>query len=143
VAGRQRGPKAKNPAPAPAGLWEGFDPPADLDAEARAEFARLTVALQQVGTAGRTDPRLVVAAARTHSLIEKAHAELAEGLGKLTQVAANGTLMPHPMIAVLNSLTMRLKALWHDLGLTPASAKLGSAPADEAENPWVGLAVGT
>lgn len=146
----KRGPKPKKK-PAPADPWAGFKPPANLDAEAKAEYARLKLVLQRVGTAATTDPRIVVAAARTHSMLEKAHQELAEtftearlgrdaAFGNLTQIAANGTLMPHPMIAVISNQTLRLKALWNDLGLTPGSAKLGTEKQEEKKaDQWAGL----
>lgn len=131
----RRGPKPKRTGGA---SWGDFEPPKNLDAVARAEFGRLTGALAAVGTLDRTDPRLVVAAARTHALLERAHAELAEGGGKLTLTAANGTLMAHPLLGVVGNLTLRVKSLWYDMGLTPASAKLGTAaPGDDGE--WAGL----
>ena len=115
-------------------LWEGFSPPADLSAVARAEFDRLSDALSSTGALDRTDPRIVVSAARTHDLIERAFAEL--GDYKLTEASANGTLMPHPMLGVLNTLTMRLRRLWADMGLTPATSKLGTPKDASQANPW-------
>src|SRR5947209_6381623 len=82
---------------APSGLWEGFSPPSDFDPEASAEFARLLDWLKRVGTLDRTAPRLVVLAARTHSLIERAHADIERN--GMTLIASNGTAMPHPMLA--------------------------------------------
>jgi P27 family predicted phage terminase small subunit len=137
-----RGPKRRtstNTKPSQGGdLWSGFAPPIDFAGEALAEYTRLVGVLDRVGTLRKTDPRIVVAAARTHALIERATAELAGDT--LTLQAANGTAMPHPMLAVLNTLTMRLTRLWSDMGLTPASARLTSPKSDEkAANPWDGL----
>jgi phage terminase small subunit len=130
-----RGPKRRtstNTKPSQGGdLWSGFAPPIDFAGEALAEYTRLVGVLDRVGTLRKTDPRIVVAAARTHALIERATAELAGDT--LTLQAANGT-------AVLNTLTMRLTRLWSDMGLTPASARLTSPKSDEkAANPWDGL----
>jgi P27 family predicted phage terminase small subunit len=101
------------------------------------EYHRLVAVLAKVGTLDRTDPTLVVAAAQVRALLAKAHAEL--DASELVLEASNGTPMPHPMLAVVNTMTNRLRGLMKDLGLTAATAKLGDRAAQataEAENPW-------
>jgi P27 family predicted phage terminase small subunit len=135
----RRGPKPRKPSPDRGGgvLWHGFEPPADLPGPARAEFDRLRAALAHVGTLDRTDPALVVTAARVGALVGKAlDAIEADGL---TLTAGNGTPMKHPMLETLNGLTMRQRGLWADMGLTPETARHGVKQADEASNPWTGL----
>jgi hypothetical protein len=89
--------------------------------------------------AEKTDPALVVAAARIHSMLERAHREL--GQDDLTIVAANGTLCAHPLVGVINTLTQRARALWADMGLTPKTSKL-TDPGDKGDvNGWNDLLV--
>lgn len=136
----KRGPKpktaAKNPrraaVPIPAAE---FLPPGDLDDEARREYARIVAALARVGTLETTDPRLVDMASRTHSRLAAAEGQVArEGM---TLVAGNGTVMPHPMLNQINSMTMRLCHLFYAMGLTPASAKHGKPEKPEnKEGRW-------
>jgi hypothetical protein len=128
----KRGPKAKTAAnsrrrsPA-AGLWEGFAPPGSFDAATLAEFHRLVGNLRRVGTLGKTDPQLVVAAARTQALLDRAHETL----------AADG---PHPLLMAANSLTLRLRGLYRDLGLIAETAKHGDpAQAEAPQSRWAGL----
>jgi P27 family predicted phage terminase small subunit len=133
----KRGPKPLKRAPERREIWPGFSPPADLDAEASAEFARLAARLAELGVAGRTDPRLVVAAARLHSLLEAAHAAIdSEGV---TTLSAQGATLAHPMIAAVNSLTMRLKTLWSEMGLTPKSSNLTDPKSSSGPSAWDGL----
>lgn len=132
----KRGPKpAATPEPRPDGgpLWEGYGPPADLTDAGRREFDRLVSALAHAGTLDRTDPQLVASAARTHDLIERAAAEI--GSGALAFPSSNGTMMPHPLLSVLNTLTMRSKTLLAEMGLTPRG-RGGSAKAADDANPW-------
>lgn len=132
----KRGPKThaakRTPKQAPiGGLWEGFAPPADLAPAALAEFHRLTSNLRRVGTLHATDPRLVLQAARLQALLDEAHATIAsEGL---RATGGHGSPIPHPLLSTVNSLTIRLRGLWYDMGLTAPSSKHGD-PA-KAENP--------
>lgn len=128
--------------------------PPGLDAEEAEEFARVVEAVRAIGTLGRCDIRLIEATARTSVLIRRAYAELAqakpatdgdtsrdaaEGIYRLTLRAANGTPMPHPMIGVINSQTMRLRGLLADLGLSPKTAKLGGGPESKPDAKWEGI----
>ena len=115
----RRGPKSR-PA-ASVDLWEDFEAPHGLDPRVLAEFRRLETNLQRNGTKARTDPSLAIEAARIRVLLEMAHDELAGGL---TTEASNGTPMSKPAVAQVNSLTMRLRGLLNDMGLTP---RLGEA----------------
>lgn len=101
-----------------------IEPPPGLTDAELAEFIRLIDAMREIGTADRTDVNLVAATARTQVILDRAYLEL-NSAEKLTQIAANGTQMPHPMLAVINAQTMRLRGLLADLGLTPATNKLG------------------
>jgi P27 family predicted phage terminase small subunit len=113
-------------------------PPAKLTGAQRVAFRRLVGAIRAAGTADRVDVELVVATARTLVLLDQAHKEL-DG-ESLTLEAANGTAMPHPLLGVINAQTMRLRALLADLGLTPASAKLGgAATGDDQADEWSGI----
>ena len=115
------------------------DVPDALSVDERAEYLRLVEALRAVGTHDRCDVRLVEAAARTIVLIERAHAELGKSKD-LTLPTTNGMLMPHPMLGVIATQTMRLRGLLRDLGLTPESARLGKGGARKGEgNKWEGL----
>lgn len=136
-----RGPKPKTVAngrkrPHPGEFWEGFAPPDADDARFRAEFDRLTCNLRSAGTLERTDPSLVVAAARLHVLIEGAWQDIRRD--GMTLHAPNGVVMAHPMLGTLNTLTMRQRGLLNDMGLTPASSKLAE-PAVPDDGGWEGL----
>jgi P27 family predicted phage terminase small subunit len=139
----KRGPKAKTAAnsrrrsPA-AGLWEGFAPPGSFDAATLAEFHRLVGNLRRVGTLGKTDPQLVVAAARTQALLDRAHETLAAD--GLTVEGGHGSTNPHPLLMAANSLTLRLRGLYRDLGLIAETAKHGDpAQAEAPQSRWAGL----
>jgi P27 family predicted phage terminase small subunit len=111
--------------------------PGDLDAEEAAEFGRLAEQLRGRGLLERTDVRAIEMAACCYAEIVRARAVVkAEGL---TLTASNGTAMPHPMIAVINTLRMRLRGLLKDMGLVPSSSKLAtlepSAEPDRSD-PW-------
>jgi P27 family predicted phage terminase small subunit len=130
----KRGPKAKYVGPSKSKVAA----PEGLNAEEAREFKRLVEALRSRGTLERCDVRLIEAASKTFVLLGRAHDEL--GHEPLTSEAANGTPMPHPMIGVINSLTMRLRGLLGDLGLTPKTSGLGDAPGDAgAEDHWDGV----
>lgn len=129
----KRGPKKRPEKP----VRGEIDPPKGMNAAEQTEFARLVEAMRNLGTLRRSDVRLIEATARTVVLLDRAHKEL--GKGKLTETAANGTPMPHPMLAVINSQTMRLRGLLRDLGLTPASSKLGTVGTTSGDDRWDGV----
>lgn len=144
----RRGPKAQTPAKRRAGrggaaIWQGWTLPADVSPEVETEYHRLVRNVRAVGTIDRTDPQMVLAAAKLQALLDKATAELLacddQGVPKrLTEAASNGTPMPHPMIGVVNMLTQRLRGYWADMGLTPKTKHGNPQPAEE-ESRWSGL----
>jgi P27 family predicted phage terminase small subunit len=117
------------------GLWEGFTQPQNLTEAASAEFNRLVANLRRAGTLERTDPKVVLNAARVQALLDDAlEALAAEGLDA---ESSNHTPMAHPLVNVANTLLMRIAKLQGEMGLTPATSKYGSAPADEKdEDGW-------
>lgn len=123
----KRGRKAKATPDAP----DEFPVPVTLNVDEAREFRRLTGACREAGTLAKADVRLIEAAARTLVLLDRAHEEL--GGSELTLEAANGTMMPHPLLGVINAQTMRARGLLKDLGLTPGSAKSGGAANGKSE----------
>jgi P27 family predicted phage terminase small subunit len=112
------------PAPIGAGLWEGFEVPKDLAPPVLSEFNRLVTNLRRVGTLERTDPQLVVSAARNQAMLEAAYTTVAdEGM---TKVGGHGGPIPHPLLATINQLTIRLRGQHADMGLTAGTARLGA-----------------
>lgn len=132
----RRGQKPKPKATVSATAWASFAPPDDLDDVARAELERLIAHLDAKGVLAKTDPRLAIATARTHALIEQAAGELFAPGVTLTQEAANGTLMPHPMIAVLDKLHQRMRGLLADMGLSPKTARLTEPKGADSDDSW-------
>jgi P27 family predicted phage terminase small subunit len=118
-----------------AGLWEGFGPPFVGGDPAGPEFHRLVANLRRVGTLDRTDPQMVVSAARAQATLDESYAIVAaEGL---TTVGGHGSPCPHPLLGVINQMTIRLRGLYNDMGLTAASSKHGNPAAiDTPEDGW-------
>jgi P27 family predicted phage terminase small subunit len=147
----RRGPKARtgrNTKQAPVSGCS-VTAPAHLSDVERAEFDRLAAKLDAVGLLSKADVRTIESAARVQTLIERAAAQLSglddEGQPvRLTETAANGTLMPHPMIGVVRQLTEQHNRLMNTLGLTPASSKMQtkSPDAEKVDDPWAGMGLG-
>lgn len=140
----KRGPKSRtlaNSRPARVGAidWSGVGPPSDLTSEAEVEFYRLVEVLRSVGSLERTDPGLVIDAARVKALLDLAHAEIDQHGLMITH--PNKTKSKNPMIEVVNNLTFRRRALLKDMGLSPATSKVTNPSASNAENesPWAGV----
>jgi P27 family predicted phage terminase small subunit len=114
---------------------DGWAPPAHLGDGARAEFTRLVDVLRRLGTLDKTDVRVVEAYATTAALLADATRETAAGAFVIDRF---GQTQAHPALAVINSATMRLKALAHELGLTPASSRHAGTTAGDG-NPWADL----
>lgn len=109
--------------------------PSTLNAAEEREFRRLVDACREAGTLARADARLIEDAAKMQVLLDRAREEL--GSGPMTLKAANGTLMPHPMIAVIGSYSMRLRGLRKDLGLTSSPSKSNDKPGKpEGDGRW-------
>ena len=120
------------------GLWEGFVPPSNLSEAASVEFNRLVASLRRAGTLDRTDPMLVVNAARVQALLDQALEKLAaEGMDA---ESSNHTPMAHPLVNVANTFLMRINKLHNDMGLTAATNRHGSAPnLEKSEDGWADL----
>jgi P27 family predicted phage terminase small subunit len=132
----KRGPKPKKSAARPAAAPKP-SPATRLVGDELEEFERIVAALESAGLADRNDVRLIESAARTHVLLLRAADELAAAEA-LTDVAANGTAMPHPMVSVCDRLTSQLSRLYRLLGLTAASRSRPAAPT-KIEDHWEGL----
>ena len=112
--------------------------PRSLDDRGREEFRRLVGALKARGTLDRADIRVVELAAAAYSELLTMQGQVrADGM---TCKAANGTLIPHPLLGMVGRTATRLRGHLNDLGLSPKSSKhggqtVGQAPSDE----WEGL----
>ncbi len=135
----KRGPKPKtaaNSRPSEAGgIWSDYPAPESLTPGASIEFDRLVEVLRRAGTLEKTDYEVVVNAARIKDLVDQAYEDLAtSGLTVLTENNAGAqSVKSNPLLAIINSLTMRHRAILNDLGLTPASAKLTSVATSPAQ----------
>ena len=138
----RRGPKARTATNTrhghAGGLWDGFRLPSDEGDDVIAHYRRLIEVLDKIGTRQKIDPMMVVNAARSLAMLDKANkVVLDQGL---TAVGGHGSPIPHPLLAVINSLTLRVRGMMNDFGLTAASAKLASpASSSDNETPWAGL----
>src|SRR4051794_39671567 len=113
----KRGVKARTPENSPkkpAGVAKGaIEPPAHLTGEAKTAYQRLAGVLRSAGTLDRTDSTLIEVYAVNYALLRKAGDEL--GKKELTVTTTRGACIPHPMIAVMNSATIRLRGIIADL----------------------------
>jgi P27 family predicted phage terminase small subunit len=130
----KQGPKprtARTAGPATSGVpGPCWGPPGHLSDAAAAEFARLVGLLRAAGNLERTDPMMVELYATTADLLRRAMAEVdRDGPTLMTD---RGSTYAHPMCAVINAASMRLKALINDLGLCPASSKYAATPTESA-----------
>jgi P27 family predicted phage terminase small subunit len=140
----KRGPKPKTTATAPrvASPRDGWDAPGHLSEGAKAAWVHVVGLLASKGNLSRTDPNLVECYAVNVDLIRLAQA----GIKNDGMFVKNGmgALAPHPGVALVNSATMRIKAIVNDLGLCPSSSKhaaatAGSIAETKAESKWDGL----
>lgn len=115
------------------GLWQDFQVPDCLDDAEVAEYNRLVANLRRIGTLERTDPEIVVSAACTKVMLYQVRARIKEE--GLTSIAGNGTPIPHPLLQTANTLQMRFKGLWSDMGLMASSAKYAD-PKPEGGDDW-------
>lgn len=139
----KRGPKPKTAATAPrvAVSRDGWDAPAHLSDGARAAWDHVVALLASKGNLSRTDPNLVECYAVNVDMIRRAQAEITkDGLFVMNGMKA---LAPHPGVGLVNSATMRVKAIVNDLGLCPASSKHAASTAgsvaDTPASKWKGL----
>ena len=134
-----RGRKALSPSQtrpqAETGLWEGFVPPGNLNAAAAAEFNRLVASLRRMGTLDRTDPKVVLNAAKVQAMLEE-NMEKLDDEGMVTE-SSNHTPMANPRMNIVNTLLMRINKLQNDMGLTATAKKSGSElNGGKKENGW-------
>jgi P27 family predicted phage terminase small subunit len=136
---RRTGRNTAQPASGPVSV----SPPSHLSGPEAEEFRRVASKLEAVGLLGKADVRTIEAVARCQVMIERASVELGSA-PSLTETAANGTLMPHPMLGVIRQQVEQQNRLMGTLGLTPASSKLQtkSEDAGKADDPWAGLGLG-
>lgn len=132
----RRGPKVQTPENSRGGAvpgpvrWRGIKAPDHLGPDAAVEYVRLARLLKAAGTLERTDPRLVELYAISYTLIRQAQADVdRDGLTLQVRRGVSLSYHPHPMLAVINSATLRLKAIINDLGLAPSSSKHGGTAA--------------
>ena len=117
--------------------WDGIEAPAYLCLDAQAEYRRLAGVLKAAGTLEKTDPKVLESWAVNVDLLTRAYADIDRD--GLTVATPGGGLASHPSVKVLNSASMRIKAIAAELGLTPASSKYGGGGAQDGANPWEGL----
>lgn len=96
-----------------------WDPPELLSEDQAALYQAVVDRLDRAGSLQRTDPLLVEAYAINADLLRQAQAALLRD--GHTLVSDKGRVYAHPMLAVVNSASMRLKTIISDLGLCPAA----------------------
>lgn len=116
----------------------GWVPPSHLDAVAKAAWIHVVGLLARAGNLDRTDPTLVETYAINVSLLRGAREAIGEG-GLIIKDRFDADQV-HPAVAIVNSTTMRIKAIVNDLGLCPASSKnaAGKADASPQTGKWAG-----
>lgn len=111
------------------------------DDEAVKAWAHVVGLLAAAGNLDRTDPVMVEAYAINVSMLRAArHAVVTDGP---TVMNGGGGISANPACAVVNSATMRIKAIVNDLGLCPSTSKYAAAPAphgdQSAGGKWDGM----
>jgi P27 family predicted phage terminase small subunit len=138
----KRGPKPKtahNTKRRPARKAPSATAPGHLSDQEKAIFRQVVAKLKGFGVLDRTDPTLIELYAVNYALLINARKEVEkDGLTSMTRF---GSAAAHPMLAVMNQATIRLKGVLNDLGLTPASSKLSAPPekGGKRNDPWEGL----
>jgi P27 family predicted phage terminase small subunit len=135
----KRGVKARTPENSPkkkAGTARGaINPPPHLTDVARSEYRRLAGILKSAGTLDRTDTRLIEMYAVNYALLRRAEEDLDRD--GPTHETPRGAFIAHPMIAVMNAATIRLRGIIADLGLSPASSRHGgTGETEEDDDSW-------
>jgi len=137
-----KGPKPKtsrNTKAKPVKAQAEYQVPASLDAVGKQEFKRLMGLLKARGTFEQTDLRMIEEAAAAVSELVLMRAAIAEQ--GMTIEAANGTLIPHPLLGMVNRSSSRLRGLLNDLGMSPKHSRHGgqTAGTSSTSDPWDGL----
>jgi P27 family predicted phage terminase small subunit len=115
----------------------GWEPPGHLPPDAVGPWRHLVDKLAEVGNLSRVDPMLIEAYATNVALFRRAQAELSAG--KLTSKNRAGTVVVNPACNVVNTTTMRIKAIVYDLGLCPATSKYAAGKGEGETDKWGGL----
>jgi P27 family predicted phage terminase small subunit len=118
--------------------------PKHLKGEALAAWKHVVGMLNDRGTLRKTDPTLIEAYAANKAMLRQAQDALTEGA---LVVTPGGGLAVNPACSVINSATIRLKAIITEMGLSPASSGLSASPiptatnGDESQGPdrWAGI----
>jgi P27 family predicted phage terminase small subunit len=137
-----KGPKPKtcqNSKPNPTNVITEYPVPASLDDVGKQEFVRLMGLLQSRGTLEQTDLRVIEEAAAAVSELVVMRASIADQ--GMTITAANGTLIPHPLLGMVNRTSSRLRGLLNDLGMSPKHSRHGgqASSSSNTSDPWDGL----
>jgi P27 family predicted phage terminase small subunit len=114
-----------------------WEPRRELTGDARAAWRHVVGLLREAGNLDRTDPNLVEAYALNVELMRQAKRVIkAKGVVLTT---GRGAIISNPACAILNSASMRLKAIVNDLGLCPASSDKAAGNAAKSDSKWDGL----
>lgn len=106
---------------APGDRW---DCPGHLSGVAREAWGHLVGLLREAGNLDRCDPTIVEAYSINVALLREAHRALAED-GAIV-INGMGAPAPNPAVSMINTATMRIKAICYDLGLVPATSKFSA-----------------
>jgi P27 family predicted phage terminase small subunit len=114
-------------------------PPAHLRApkgkktnHAAEAWRRMVELLREAGNLDRTDPVMVEVYAINVSLLREAQASIAaDGVMIKNRF---GVKVPNPATELVNSATLRIKAIINDLGLCPATSKYSASQSDAGKN---------
>lgn len=108
--------------------------PAHLDAEAKAEWRRITAELTAAAVLTKVDRRALAGYCELHSRLKQISAELAE-VPTLSYTAASGDLKAHPLVSAERQGLQALRLYLVEFGLTPSARTRVKtvAPAEEAD----------
>lgn len=92
--------------------------PEGMDEIASAEWDYLTGELAALGIIGRIDKRMLKCCCLAASRLERAEAELVQGL---TYATDSGQIKKHPAAGIAHEAMQEIKAFYTEFGLSPAS----------------------
>jgi P27 family predicted phage terminase small subunit len=113
--------------------------PKHIEGDAKEAWEHIVGLLAERGNLDRVDVTMVEMYATNFALLRQAQRDLAEGM---TYEMGNGAIVSKPAVAIINSTSMRLRAIINDLGLSPSSAKHAAGKSSAAtgrESKWEGL----
>jgi P27 family predicted phage terminase small subunit len=114
--------------------------PAHLTGVSADAWSHVVGLLAERGNLDRTDPTIVEAYAINVSLLRAAQYELDRN--GMTYTTTNGMVASCPAVAIVNTASMRLRAIINDLGLSPSSSKHAAGKSSAAtgrDSKWDGL----